>query len=76
MLYTQKRENKNQSLERLIDALVLAVTAPSDEQSDKALKIAVALAETATRYGATELDIWMAKETADSILKTGQAHNI
>lgn len=76
MLFTQKIAMKNESLDRLTDALVLAVTAPSDKQSEKALALVHDLVDIACAHGAGELDIWMARENAEKIINTGQAGNI
>lgn len=56
--------NKAESLAKLTHCLALAITAPTDEQADRAIYLSNDLAEIAFSLGATDKDIDLCKKAA------------
>lgn len=56
--------NKRESLTKLTQCLMLALTAPTDEQADRAIDLSIDLAAIASSLGATDKDLDHCKKAA------------
>ena len=56
--------NKAESLAKLTHCLALAITAPTDEQADRAIYLSIDLAAIASSLGATDKDLDLCKKAA------------
>lgn len=56
--------NKRESLTKLTQCLMLALSAPTDEQADRAIDLSIDLAAIASSLGATDKDIDLCKKAA------------